>query len=187
LYSVLIVSQTEKSVEAFTGLLVEASYDQVVPLSTCGEARRLLMSRSFDLVLVNAPLRDESGESFARYVAQKGLSQVILVVSTEHYDQVSAACENDGVLTIAKPINKAVFWSSLKLVRAANSRLMKVHNENAMLRQKIEDIKIIDRAKYILISDMEMNEQDAHRYIEKQAMDLRLSKRAIAENIINSH
>jgi amidophosphoribosyltransferase len=108
------------------------------------------------------------------------------VVANEHYDTISAICENDGVLTISKPINKAVLWSSLKLVRATGNMLARMHNENTKLKQKIEDISVIDRAKCILISYLNMNEQEAHRHIEKQAMDMRVSKRVIAEGILKN-
>jgi len=185
--SALVVSYTEKSIAFFSEILSEASFGQLVALSTCGEARRLLLERDFDLVIINAPLRDESGESLSRHIAARGLSQVILVVANEHYEEISAICENDGVLTISKPINKAVFWSLLKLARAAQNRLMRMHDENAKLKQQIEDIRIIDRAKCILISYLNMNEQEAHRHIEKKAMDLRVSRRIIAEEILETY
>lgn len=185
--SVLILSSSEKSIALFTELLVPASFGQIVSAETCGEARRLLLERDFDLVVINAPLRDESGESLARHIASGGAAQVILVVKTEYFDAVSAVTEDDGVLTVAKPINKAVFWSALKLARAAQSRLKRAQSENSKLKQKIEDILIVDRAKCILISYLNMNEQDAHRYIEKQSMDMRVTKRQIAEGILKTY
>ena len=185
--SVLIISHTEKSTAHFSEILTAASINQITAKSSCAEARRLLLERDFDLVLINAPLRDESGEKLARHIASSGLAQVILVVATEHYDAVSALCENDGVLTIAKPISKTIFWSALKLARAAHNRLSQMHVENSRLKQKIEDIRIIDRAKCILISYMNMSEKEAHRSIEKQAMDMRISKRAVAEGILKTY
>ena len=59
--------------------------------------------------------------------------------------------------------------------------------ENSMLKQKIEDIRIIDRAKCILISHFGMSEQKAHRFIEKHAMDIRATKRAVAEGILKMY
>ena len=146
-----------------------------------------MSERNFDLVIINAPLRDESGESMARHIADKGLSQVILVVKSEYFDAVSAVTEENGVLTIAKPINRAVFWSVLKLARSAQNRLSRMREENSKLKQKIEDIRIIDRAKCILISYLNLSEQEAHRHIEKQAMDMRLTKREIAEGILKTY
>ena len=185
--SALIISSTEKSVDFFTEMLTSASISQIVTLQSCGDARRLLIERTFDLVVVNAPLRDESGEGLSRYIASKGSSQVILVVKHEYFDAISAICEGDGVLTIAKPINKAVFWSALALVKSAQRRLTRVQAENAQLKQRIEDIRIVDRAKLILVTYMNMNEKEAHRYIEKQAMDLRVTRRVIAEGILKAH
>jgi response regulator NasT len=62
-----------------------------------------------------------------------------------------------------------------------------MQTENEHLRQKIEDIRIVDRAKWILVSYMQMNEKEAHRYIEKQAMDLRTTKREVAEGLLKTY
>ena len=185
--SALIITHTEKSTDLFSTMLTEASIETVITLHSCAEARRLLLERDFDLVIINAPLRDESGEGLSRYIAANGLSQVILVVKSEYFEAVSAMCETDGVLTIAKPMNKAVLWSALHLARAAHNRLLRMHTENRKLKQKMEDIRIVDRAKYILISNLNINEQEAHRYIEKRAMDMRQTKRVVAEEIMKHY
>ena len=90
--SVLIVSCSEKGTEFIRDMLSASDFHQVAALQSCGEARRLFLQRSFDLVIVNAPLRDESGENFSREIACKGLSQVMLVVKSEYFDAVSAIC-----------------------------------------------------------------------------------------------
>ena len=185
--SALIVSNTEKSISFFIEMLNAVSCNQIVTLQSCGEARRKLLSRSFDLVIINAPLGDESGESLSRHISSKGVSQAVLVVKNEFYDAVSAACEDDGVLVVAKPVNRTVFWSALKLAQASGARIARMKDENSKLKQKIEDIRIVDRAKCILISYLNMSEQESHRYIEKQAMDMRLSKRTIAEGILKTY
>ncbi|NCB62806.1 MAG: ANTAR domain-containing protein [Clostridia bacterium] len=185
--SALILSSTEKSTELLRQLLSAASCRQIHTLSACSEARRLLSERDFDLVVINAPLGDETGERLARDVAGRGMAQVILLVKSEFYEEVAAAAEDDGVLTVAKPLNKTVFWAALKLAGAAQKRLRVMGQENRALKQKLEDIRSSDRAKSLLISCLGMTEQEAHRYIEKQAMDQRLTKRAIAEGIIKTY
>ena len=183
----LIVSCIEKSAALFTEMLNAASINQIVAVKSAGEARRLVLDRDFDLVVINAPLNDETGEDLSRYIASRNVSQVLLVVKCEYFDAVSAACEDSGVLTISKPLNKTVFWSALKLANSAQNRLRRIHNENSKLKQQIEDIRIIDRAKCLLISYLGMNEQEAHRYIEKQAMDMRSRKRTVAEDILKMY
>ena len=185
--SALIVSCTKSSVAFFTEMLNAASCTQILTLPTCGEARRLLLERSFDLVVINAPLTDESGESLSRHVAAREQGQVILVVKGEHYHEITAACEDDGVLTVAKPLSRSVFWSALKLASSAQARLRRVRAENDKLKQKIEDIRLVDRAKCLLIARLSMSEQDAHRFIEKQAMDMRATRREIAQGILKTY
>ena len=185
--SALIVSSTSNSITFFTEMLHAASLSDISVIPSCGEARRQLFERDFDLVIVNAPLKDEVGESLARQISAKGQAQVILVVKAECFDQVAAICEDDGVLTVAKPIHRTVFWSALSLAKSAQSRVLKMKAENQRLKQKIEDILIVDRAKCLLISHLRMSEQDAHRYIEKQAMDIRSTRRAVAEGILKTY
>jgi response regulator NasT len=182
--SALIVSNSEKDTAFFTGLLNAASIHQITCLQSCDSARRLILEQDFDLIIVDSPLRDESGESFSRHIASKGVSQILLLVKNEFFDSVSVACEGDGILTISKPMDKALFWSALSLARSVQNRVKRIQAENTQLKQKIDDIRIINRAKCLLISYMKMSEQEAHRYIEKQAMDMRSSRRIVAEGIL---
>jgi len=80
-----------------------------------------------------------------------------------------------------------IFWHILKLAIEAQIGLQEMQKENRELKQKIEDIRIIDRAKCVLISRLNLSEEAAHRAIEKQAMDMRASKRVIAEDILKTY
>jgi imidazoleglycerol phosphate synthase cyclase subunit len=113
----LVVSSSEKAAAYIREMLASTAGD-IVSLASCNEARRMLLERDFNLVVVNAPLKDETGENFSRYVASKSVSQIILIVNAEIFDAVSSLCENDGVLMVSKPVNSAVFWASIKLAGA---------------------------------------------------------------------
>ncbi len=183
----MIVSNSEKSVAFFTEMLNAGSCGAVTVLKTGAEARRVLSEREFDIVIIYVPLPDESGESLSRHIALKETSQVILVVKSEYFDDMCAATENAGVLVVARPVDRAIFRSSLRLAKSAHGRLKKLRLENIELKRKIEDIKIIDRAKYILISYLKMSEGEAHRFIEKQAMDMRATRRSVAEGVLRTY
>jgi len=184
---VLIISYSQKSVASLTQVLQEAHLSNITTVSRAGEAMRLLIEKDFDLCIVNAPLPDELGESLAINIANKGISEVILIVKSELYDEVSAKTEDFGIITIAKPINKTLFWNALKIAQVVNKKVRAVQSENKKLVQKIENIKIVDRAKCILISHLSMTEPQAHRYIEKQAMDMRTTCREVAEEILRTY
>ena len=55
------------------------------------------------------------------------------------------------------------------------------------LEEKMGEIRLVNRAKWLLISELKMSEPDAHHYIERQAMDCCVSKKEIAENIIKTY
>lgn len=184
----LVVSHSKKSAASFADILKKAIFcDKIVTVPTGGEARRVLLERDFDLCIINAPLPDESGESLSRHAAAKGICQVLLAVKSEYYDEMSDLVEDFGVITIAKPINKNLFWNALKLAKAAHGKMMLLKAENTKLIRRIEDIRIVDRAKCILISYFSMSEPEAHKYIEKQAMDMRITRRAVAEGILKTY
>jgi response regulator NasT len=190
--TVLIVTSPEKSgfktsLQIFSETLAAASINQITVMACAGEARRELLRNIFDIIIIDMPLADESGESLARHIAAKYLTQVILAVNSEDFNEVSAVCQEDGVLVISKPIDKNYFWSVLSLARSVSKKFRRMQNENTKLKQKIEDIRIIDRAKCLLISYLNLTEQESHRFIEKQAMDLRSTKRGIAEEILKTY
>jgi len=183
----LIVSSTKEEETFFIEMLTAASIKHITSLESAGGARRLLLDQDFDLVIVDEPLPDESGEKLSRHIAASSLSQVIFVVKAEHFDAASAVCGCDGILTISKPVDAAVFRTALSFAKSTMNRINRIQVENAQLRRKIEDIRIIDRAKCLLISYLNLSEQESHRFIEKQAMDLRSSRRAVAEGILKTY
>ena len=83
--------------------------------------------------------------------------------------------------------SRSIITQALKWMGSAREHLRLSENETHLIEQKIDDIRIINRAKWLLISELKMNETDAHHYIEKQAMDRCLSKRQIAEDIIRMY
>jgi response regulator NasT len=185
--SALLVSASEKSVAFFSEMLKNIACDHNVAVSTSEQARQRLTEREFDYCVVNAPLPDESGESLALAIAKEKLTQVILVVQTERFASTCEHVEDWGVITAAKPIHKPLFRNAIKLAAAARRKVHRLQTENSELLRRIEDISLINRAKWILLSVHSMTEPQAHKYIEKQAMDMRMSKRAVAEGILKTY
>lgn len=149
-------------------------------------ARQLLVDGEYDLVMINAPLIDETGEQLAKDIANSS-SQAILFVKADYFEEISTATIDYGVITIAKPINRSIFWTTLKYVTAVYNKFNRIEQENRKLKQKIEDIKLVDKAKCILIEFEKLSEEDAHKFIEKQAMDSRSTRREVAKTIISKY
>ena len=70
---------------------------------------------------------------------------------------------------------------------SARERLRKSEKITLSIEEKMEEIRIVNRAKWLLIRELKLEEPEAHRYIEKQAMDRCISKRIVAEEIIKTY
>lgn len=185
--SALIISSTDTGLDYLKSSLKDVSCTKAAIVKTGGSARRILLEREFDLYIINGPLSDETGEELSQYIAKKTHGQIILIINHQQFESVSVSVEDFGVITVAKPLNRQIFRSAMKVANAASRRINMLHVENKKLVKKIEDIRVIDRAKCILISHLNMGEPQAHKYIEKQAMDMRVSKKSIAENILRTY
>ncbi len=180
----LIISSVAKATEFFQEMMSDTFTDGISCCKTGVEARMALAEDDYDLVVVNHPLADGTGESTAKYVGRKAGTQVIFMVKAENCQGYIKDMEQMGIFTVSKPTNRGVFSAVLQAAKVTHCRVATLEQDNQRLRQKLDDIKIVDRAKYRLISQFAMTEEQAHRYIEKQAMDLRVSRRKVAENIL---
>ena len=185
-YRVLVADSGDKIYEYISQSLPRGDSDPIVKAGDAGEVRRMMLDTPADIVIINTPLRDEFGTELAIDLAE-GTAGVLLLVKNELYDQVCYKAEDSGVLTLGKPTSRQGFYSAVKLLTAMTARLSRLEKVNHTLQEKMADIRVVNRAKWLLIEHHHMKEQDAHYFIEKQAMDTRLSRREVAENIIRSY
>lgn len=183
--TILIVSSNEKGNSLIVELLKSQYSSKINTVKSGSEARRILIDNIFDIVIINSPLIDEFGTELALNIINSTLSSVILIAKSEMADEIKV--ENYGVFVVPKPINKQFLFQCLKFIATSRKRILGLKNENIKLQQKIEEIRLIDRAKCILIQYLNFTEVQAHRYIEKQAMDMRITKREVAEGILKTY
>ncbi|MFR2970394.1 MAG: ANTAR domain-containing response regulator, partial [Christensenellaceae bacterium] len=91
------------------------------------------------------------------------------------------------VFILSKPTTKAVITASVRAARSLTRRIAHAHEVQNQLRTKLEDIKLLNRAKSCLISYLGMTEPQAHRYIQKHAMDARITPREVSEEILKTY
>ena len=185
-YRVLVVGSGDKIFDYISDMLPKSGYEPLMRANDAGEARRLLLDTPADIAIINTPLTDEFGTELALDLAESPMG-VMLLVKSELYDQVCYKVEDSGVLTLGKPMTRQGFYSAVKLLSALSARLAKMEKKNRSLQEKMADIRVVNRAKWLLIERHRMTEEDAHYFIEKQSMDMRLSRREVAENIIRSY
>ena len=186
-YSVLAVSSSERFNEQLSNLLDKSVYSPVVFEKSVSGAQRRIAERSFDLVIVNAPLPDDFGARFAIDVSSKSNTVAMMIVKSENYFDVNDKVSDYGVYTLRKPLNSQTALLALDFMKATKQRLSRMEKKSVSLQEKMEEIKLVNRAKWVLIKTLSMSEEDAHKYIEKQAMDRCVTKREIAETIIKTY
>lgn len=186
-YSVLVVSAAESFNSALPGLLPENRYHPMHAVSSISAAKREIAERAFDLVIVNTPLPDEFGTRFAIDACTKAGAVVLLLVRsgiyTETYDKVA----EHGVFILEKPTSRPVMAHALDWMASTRERLRISEKKSLSIEEKMVEIRIVNRAKWLLINELKLDEPEAHRYIEKQAMDRCVSKREVAEEIIKTY
>lgn len=185
-HRVLIVSSTDKVYHYFTEILPPQEFNPILTATNAAEAKRILLSSPVDILIINTPLLDEFGVDLALDSSDSNMG-ILIITKNEVYDQTAYKVEDTGILTIPKPNSKLAFYSAVKLLVATHSRIIRFEKKIQTLQEKMNDIRTVNRAKWLLIDNMNMTENDAHYYIEKQAMDTRLSRREIAENIIRTY
>ena len=184
---VLLAGGTEKSRELLQTLVAPGSWSSCRLCQSGSETRRALAEGDWALVIVNAPLGDESGLELAAEAAQRTQAGILLLVKAELADAVSARVETSGVMVVPKPVPRQLFDQALRYAQAARNRLMALHQENRRLEKKLEEMRLMDRAKCMLIQCRGLTEQQAHRQIEKRAMDTRQTRGAVALEILDAY
>lgn len=182
---ILITCSTDKGGKVLTDILKEMGY-VVDSVKSGTAARRKILECEYDLVIIDSPLIDEVGIDLAIQITKgESTTGVIMIVKSENADMISEKVEKYGVFIIPKPFSKPLLYQGVKFVFTSLIRFKKIKENEKKLLKKVEDIRIVDRAKCILIQYNNLTEQDAHRIIEKRSMDDRISKRVVAEKIIS--
>jgi len=186
-YSVLVASDSKKFCEKIASLLSERKFSPVVFEASADGARRRLFEMAFDMVIVNSPKGSCSAAELAADVTSSGGTVVLVFVDGDAYEATAEKLIGRGVFVLKKPVAVETVTIALDLMRSTRERLKNAEKKTVTLQEKMEEIRVVNRAKWILIRTFSMSEQEAHRFIEKKAMDECVSRREVAENIIKTY
>lgn len=185
--SILIVTAADSMKIKLRALIAAAIRGRFVFVPSCGAARREMNDRSYDIVIIDSPLTDENGLDLAFFAAENSAAGIMLLTRGDSFGALSSQTGEHGVIAVQKPLQEASFVYALNISCAIRARLLISQKENEKLLKKIADMKLLSRAKLLLIENKSISEKDAHEYIEKKAMDTRRSKREICAEIIGTY
>lgn len=185
--NVLIVSSSEK-MNTYVKEFLNA--EPTMNITSCkhgNKARRLTLEHAYDIIIINYPLLDEKDYELPLDLAAKSDASILIMVGNEVYETLYDKMESSGIFVFCKPINKTVLMQVLKFALITQNHLSRIRNKTVVLTVKLQEIKIIDRAKCLLIEKENISEQQAHRYLEKKAMDTQTSRLQIAKRLIEKY
>ena len=183
-YSILVVSCSEKFNTAFSEMFSSSKYQPIHITTSASEAKRCIFERSFDFVIINLPLPDELGIRLAIDCCRIQTSVVLVLSKSDIFAEICDKAVDNGIFVLQKPISKSTLMQALTWMAAARERLGNLEKKTLSIEERMEEIRIINRAKCVLISELKMTEPDAHHYLEKYAMDNCISKKDAANCII---
>ncbi|MDD6307789.1 MAG: ANTAR domain-containing protein [Clostridia bacterium] len=185
IYSVLLVSAAEKFNTSLKELLPDFKFYPIQEECSTSSAKRALADRSYDFIIINSPLPDSDGIRLAIDTSNGKNSVVLFLVRNDLYTTAFEKISVYGAYTLSKPTSKQIINQALDWMISTRERLRGLEKKSLSLENKMQEIRIVNRAKWLLISELKMTESDAHRYIEKHAMDRCIPKQAMAEEIIS--
>ena len=183
-HSILIVSGSEQFNSVVKKALPFGSFMSCDIRKSIALARQTILERYYDIVVINAPLPDEMGIELALDITEQTNASVLLAVPREIYEEVLEKVTDYGILVLSKPLPVERIPQSIRFLMAVQGKLRLLEKKVESAQEKTEELRIIDKAKLLLIEKKHMTEDEAHRYIGKEAMDHGVSRKKIAESIL---
>ncbi|MBC3890016.1 ANTAR domain-containing protein [Acetobacterium paludosum] len=185
--SVLLVCKQDDVIRVLADVLRPMNFQLIDSATSAGEGRRRLQEIEYDLVIVNTPLGDEFGTDFAIDISEKFMVGVILIVKSDLVDSIEEKLVDTTAFVIPKPFNRQLLVQNVRFVCQSREKFQRLQNQNRELKAKLDDLSIVFRGKLFLMEYLNLTEDEAHRYIQKKAMDMRISPRKVAEQIIKTY
>lgn len=180
----LIVSKSEQLNSFVKRVISGMNFTSVEIRHSAAQAAQELANRSFDLILVNAPLADEFGGDFIMDVCTRYNSGLLVIVPGEVSEDIAEQVIDYGAVVLAKPVSNRALARNVRHLVAIRNRMWETEKKVVSLEEKIRELRIINRAKCLLIEQKHMTEEEAHRHMTKTSMDRCISMKKLAEEII---
>lgn len=184
--NILIAGKTEEICDSIAQLLLELDCDNISTFTSGAIIRGVDISK-FDSVIISTPLSDEFGLDLVADISKDAKNGIVVLAKREIADEVQKKIRFTGAFVLPRPFNKALLIQTIKLTEIAHIGMAKLEEENRQLTQQLSDMKIVNRAKSMLMQYLNLTEDQAHRHIQKQAMGLRKTQRAVAEDILKTY
>lgn len=165
-------------------MLIEAGYDVVGQAADGETAVELTRSERPDLVVMDVKMPKLDGIEAARRIGEDQLAPVVMLTAFSQRDLVARAAEAGAMAYLVKPFTASDLVPAIEVARSRFAQMRALADEAAHLSESLETRKIIDRAKGILQESLDLSEPEAFGWIQRTAMDVRITMREVAERVV---
>ncbi len=182
---IFINARTQESADSLAAALEELRADVTLcvedDLAACADLS------AYDVVVVSTPLRSEFGLNFLADAHRRTRASLVCLVKTDIAEEVQSRVRFTGAFVLPRPFAKASLVQTVRMAALAGENIRRLEDENSLLSRKLDDSKLISRAKCCLIQYLNLTEEQAQQHIGRLAMDTQRSRREIAEDILRTY
>jgi AmiR/NasT family two-component response regulator len=165
-------------------MLDEEGYDVIAAVDDGEQAIARTEELRPDLVILDVKMPRLDGIAAAQRIASQRIAPVVMLTAFSQRDLVESARDAGAMAYLVKPFGKSDLLPAIEMAVSRFAELQQLEAEVADLTERLETRKVVDRAKGVLQEKLGLSEPDAFRWIQKTAMDLRLSMREVADGVV---
>ncbi|CAA9418112.1 ANTAR domain-containing response regulator [uncultured Nocardioides sp.] len=165
-------------------MLGEEGYDVVGQAGDGARAVELARELRPDLVVLDVKMPVLDGIAAAERIADERIAPVVILTAFSQRELVERARDAGAMAYLVKPFTKQDLVPAIEMAVSRFAEVQSLESEVADLTERLETRKAMDRAKGMLQAELGLSEPDAFRWIQRTAMDLRLSMRQVADGVV---
>jgi AmiR/NasT family two-component response regulator len=166
-------------------MLVEEGYDVVGQAGDGAKAIELAEELRPDLVILDVKMPVLDGISAAETIAGQRIAPVVMLTAFSQRDLVERARDAGAMSYLVKPFTQSELVPAIEMAVSRFGEIAELEAQVTDLEDRLETRKAVERAKSILQDQLSLTEPEAFRWIQKTAMDLRMSMRQVAEGVVS--
>ncbi|MFH7324031.1 ANTAR domain-containing response regulator [Aeromicrobium sp. JJY06] len=167
-------------------MLAEQGYDVVGEAAEGQAAVDLAREHQPDLVMMDVQMPGVDGITAASQIAAERIAPVVMLTAFSQRELVERAREAGAMAYLVKPFTASDLVPAIEMARSRYAELRALESEVGDLQEQLATRKVVEQAKAVLQESLGLSEPAAFRWIQKTAMDVRLSMRQVAEAVIEN-